>query len=93
MRAVARYSAWVERSPILAKSVTSATLTVTGDIIAQGIEGNFSAGGKGLDGMRLLRMGTWGFCIAGPLMHYWYDRCECTGGGGGYCVRVRLEGK
>lgn len=72
MRAVARYSAWVERSPIVAKSVTAASLTVAGDVVAQGIEGNFAPGGAGPDLPRLARMGVWGLCIAGPLMHFWY---------------------
>ncbi len=73
------YSNQLESNPIRTKSLTAGTLSVLGDLIAQGIEAPFENTGEessGLDGRRVLAMFIEGLCFSGPSMHYAYEYFE-----------------
>ncbi|GBB87253.1 hypothetical protein RclHR1_01370014 [Rhizophagus clarus] len=64
------YRNHLSRRPILVQTITTGTLFVTGDIIAQQyVE---QRGLKSLDFYRTLRLGGFGLCIAGPSTAIWY---------------------
>ncbi len=70
-RLIVKYSEQLELRPILTKSVSSGTLAVIGDLIAQGIEWCLDDDGAGgLDGRRVFAMFIEGSCFSGPTMHY-----------------------
>lgn len=76
-RLIVKYSEQLELRPIRTKSLSSGTLAVIGDLIAQGIEwclddDNDDVGAGGLDGRRVFAMFIEGSCFSGPIMHYAY---------------------
>ena len=64
-----RYMDTLGQYPIGVKALTSGTVYVIGDIIAQVLDGKNMGQ---LDRSRVLRSGSAGFMLHGPLSHCWY---------------------
>ena len=64
-----RYMDTLKEYPITVKAATSGSVYVIGDVISQVLEGKDM--GK-LDRSRVLRSGSLGFLLHGPLSHFWY---------------------
>ncbi|XP_062511602.1 uncharacterized protein LOC134187485 [Corticium candelabrum] len=70
---LAWYNGWLEKSPVLTKSITSGVLFGLGDVIAQ-----FASGGlqTQFDGARCLRASAFGCFLLGPLAHLHFNFLE-----------------
>jgi protein Mpv17 len=67
------YSDVLDKSPLMTKAVTSATVYTIGDMIAQGTEGR---GVGEIDRLRVIRSLIAGLIGHGPMSHVWYDVSE-----------------
>lgn len=67
------YSDVLDKSPLMTKAVTSATVYTIGDMIAQGTE---EKGIGEIDRLRVLRSLIAGLIGHGPMSHVWYDVSE-----------------
>lgn len=71
---VARYNYCMIRHPILTKSITSAVTAGLGNIVSQKI----AKRGKGalVEYRPVIAFSTFGFCVTGPLIHYFYEALD-----------------
>ncbi|KAK5579772.1 hypothetical protein RB653_009458 [Dictyostelium firmibasis] len=67
-----RYIFILHSYPLVSKATTSGVLYFLSDSIVQGIEMKKDKDKK-YDYMRSIRMTVFGFCVTGPLFHYWYQ--------------------
>lgn len=65
------YSASLQRSPILTKSITAGIIFTLSDILAQKLEKNDKP--KKLQIKRIIASAIVGFAYFGPAAHYWYE--------------------
>lgn len=67
------YEGWLGRSPLVAKSVTTAVLSFAGDVIAQNTEKYLGDDReKRFDWYRSARLTGFGLVYVGPMLHGWY---------------------
>jgi hypothetical protein len=73
-----RYGLWLERYPLVTKSVTSGVMYAAGDGLAQ-VGEHYHKQKEGrpvapfaFNRTRLLIFGVYGTCVGGPLYHYWF---------------------
>eukprot|EP00545_Synedropsis_sp_CCMP1620_P005473 CAMPEP_0119009514 /NCGR_PEP_ID=MMETSP1176-20130426/4410_1 /TAXON_ID=265551 /ORGANISM="Synedropsis recta cf, Strain CCMP1620" /LENGTH=245 /DNA_ID=CAMNT_0006962041 /DNA_START=1035 /DNA_END=1772 /DNA_ORIENTATION=+ len=69
---LAWYSRKLDSHPILTKSITSAVIGGSGDVLSQYIEARNEKRPLQWDLVRTSRFGLLGFVLVGPVMHYWY---------------------
>jgi protein Mpv17 len=67
---MAWYNGWLDRSPLLTKSITSAVLFGLGDVIAQFVSGGLQFQ---FDVPRFFRASAFGCFLLGPLAHIHYN--------------------
>jgi protein Mpv17 len=67
-----RYLGLLDRRPVLTKAVTSASLYVVGDLLAQKLDGTLDR--SGYDPVRGRTALVWGGVIFAPTAHVWYNR-------------------
>jgi hypothetical protein len=71
----APYERWLQTSPLIAKSVTTAVLGCLGDVGAQAIERRMlDEKDRPFDWHRNLRLTGFGLVLIGPALHGWYVR-------------------
>jgi protein Mpv17 len=68
----ARYLSLLDTRPVLTKSITSATLYLAGDAMAQKLDGTIDK--KGYDVVRARTALIWGGILFAPAAHVWYNR-------------------
>ncbi|XP_039141590.1 protein Mpv17-like isoform X1 [Dioscorea cayenensis subsp. rotundata] len=84
------YSMALDKHPVLTKSITSALLTLIGDLICQLMIEQASK----LDLKRSLIFTTLGFVLVGPTLHFWYlslSNLVTTTGASGAFLRLLLD--
>lgn len=76
------YNGWLDRKPLLTKSITSGFMYLAGDALAQGAEHyNAKKEGKEVGKFKFNwhRLGVffvYGVAIAGPCYHYWFNNLD-----------------
>ncbi|KAJ0967079.1 hypothetical protein J5N97_023996 [Dioscorea zingiberensis] len=84
------YSSALDKHPVLTKSITSALLTLIGDLICQLLIEQASK----LDLKRTLLFTLLGFGLVGPTLHFWYlslSNLVTLNGGSGAFLRLLLD--
>jgi hypothetical protein len=72
-----KYEYWLDHAPLMTKSLTTAAVSVVGDVLAQCNEGgNSHAWFTVLNSRRLLGVFADGLLVSGPLMHTVYHELE-----------------
>jgi protein Mpv17 len=88
----ARYVSLLDTRPIITKSLTSAFLYLTGDAMAQKLDGTLD--NKGYDVVRARTALIWGGVLFAPAAHLWYNRVlnPLFPGSGGKNVVLKMLG-
>ncbi|KAL3678257.1 hypothetical protein R1sor_021213 [Riccia sorocarpa] len=84
------YMGCLDSNPILTKAITSAFLTLFGDVFCQFVVENADK----LDIKRTCIMTLLGFALTGPTLHFWYltlHKVVTVGGTAGVGVRLALD--
>jgi len=69
---LAWYSRKLDSHPITTKSISSAVITVLGDLLSQYIEAKHKKKRFDWDALRTSRFGLMGLALVGPVIHFWY---------------------
>jgi hypothetical protein len=72
MALLARYNSLLKTAPLRTKALTSVTLSVTGDLLAQDLARSPLDSRQCLDHRRTVIQGLWSLANAAP-MHYWFQ--------------------
>ncbi|CAM6129647.1 unnamed protein product [Calypogeia fissa] len=89
-RILSWYLGLLDTNPILTKAVTSAVLTLIGDVFCQ----YYLEKAEKLDGKRVAVMTFLGFALVGPTLHFWYStlsKLVKVGGPAGVGIRLALD--
>lgn len=68
---LAMYVRSIKTNPVRTKAISTSLLAFMGDLLAQKIAQRDKAEFV-LDMRRSASVGLWGFCMMGPVLHYWY---------------------
>lgn len=66
------YIDWLDRSPLIARSVTAAVVGCIGDVMAQRLEASVAKGVFKFDWIRFNAFFVSGLLYVGPFLQYWY---------------------
>ncbi|KAL4636115.1 peroxisomal membrane protein 2 isoform X1 [Arapaima gigas] len=95
LRLLQQYLYLLKKYPVLTKSVTSGVLSALGNLLSQALERRAKAqrgsAAKDIDALGIARFASYGFCVTGPVSHYFYQLLELlVPSSVPYCMAKRL---
>ncbi len=82
------YKWYLTHYPVFTKAITSSTIAMMGELLGSVIRARKVGTVVKIDPKRVAMFGTFGLCVTGPWMHFWYVILEYV-----LSVKMNLSGK